>query len=109
MWAQFGKSAYAGAVASTRMSEEVAYNIVKAYVEGLKLQRPHGAVKGWDPVADYFKFAILFLPRSYSLRQRKGHRGSRFFPSTKYRNRLYESGNRRLKRLLFPPRRQRMS
>ncbi|ADE57818.1 MULTISPECIES: TAXI family TRAP transporter solute-binding subunit [Aminobacterium] len=55
----------AGAVASTRMSEEVAYNIVKAYVEGFEeVAAAYGAVKGWDPVADYFKFATedAFVP-----------------------------------------------
>lgn len=55
----------AGAVASTRMSEEVAYNLIKAYMEGIEeVAAAYAPIKGWDPVADYFKFASedAFIP-----------------------------------------------
>lgn len=48
----------AGAVATTAMSEETGYQIVKAYVEGFsEIEAAYGAVTGFDPVADYFKNA----------------------------------------------------
>jgi TRAP transporter TAXI family solute receptor len=48
----------AGAVATTAMSEEVAYKIVKAYYEGFdEVAAAYAPVKGFDPVADYFKYA----------------------------------------------------
>lgn len=48
----------AGAVATSEMSEEVAYQIVKAYVEGFsEIEAAYSPVKGFDPVADYFKNA----------------------------------------------------
>ncbi|MCD6183548.1 MAG: C4-dicarboxylate ABC transporter substrate-binding protein [Thermovirga sp.] len=46
-----------GAVASTRMSQEVAYKIIKAYVEGFEeVAAAYSGVRGWDPIADYFKY-----------------------------------------------------
>jgi hypothetical protein len=46
-----------GAVASTRMSQETAYKIIKAYVEGFEeVAAAYSGVKGWDPIADYFKY-----------------------------------------------------
>ena len=48
----------AGAVATAAMSEEVGYKIVKAYFEGFaEVASAYGPVKGFDPVADYFKYA----------------------------------------------------
>ena len=48
----------AGAVATSAMPEEVGYQIVKAYVEGFdEIASAYGPVKGFDPVADYFKNA----------------------------------------------------
>ena len=48
----------AGAVATAAMPEEVGYQIVKAYVEGFdEIVAAYGPVKGFDPVADYFKNA----------------------------------------------------
>lgn len=48
----------AGAVATTKMSEEIGYQIVKAYVEGFaEIEVAYSPVKGFDPVADYFKNA----------------------------------------------------
>lgn len=45
-----------GAVASSKMSEEVGYEIVKAYVEGLeKVAAAYAGIKGWDPIGDAFK------------------------------------------------------
>jgi len=46
-----------GAVASTLMSQETAYKIIKAYVEGFEeVAAAYSGVKGWDPIADYFKY-----------------------------------------------------
>lgn len=49
--------AIVGAVAPAGLlSEEDGYEIVKAYVEGFeKVAQAYGAIKGWDPVADYFQ------------------------------------------------------
>ncbi|WP_024822685.1 MULTISPECIES: TAXI family TRAP transporter solute-binding subunit [Aminobacterium] len=55
----------AGAVATADMSEEVAYNIIKSYMEGFEeVAAAYSPVKGWDPVADYFKYAPedAFIP-----------------------------------------------
>ncbi len=47
-----------GAVASVRMDQETAYQIVKAYTEGFELvAAAYSGVKGWDPISDYFKYA----------------------------------------------------
>jgi len=46
-----------GAMASRELPEDVAYRIVKSYVEGLaEVAASYPAVKGWDPVADLFKY-----------------------------------------------------
>ena len=46
-----------GAMASKNLPEEVVYNIVKAYAEGInEVAKSYSAVKGWDPVADFFKY-----------------------------------------------------
>jgi hypothetical protein len=46
-----------GAMASKDLPESVAYRIVKSYVEGLpEVAAAYPAVKGWDPVADLFKY-----------------------------------------------------
>lgn len=46
-----------GAMASKNLSESVVYHIVKSYVEGLdEVAASYSAVKGWDPVADLFKY-----------------------------------------------------
>ncbi|MCU0561151.1 MAG: TAXI family TRAP transporter solute-binding subunit [Desulfobacterales bacterium] len=46
-----------GAMASKDLPAEVAYKIVKSYVEGLpEVAAAYPAVKGWDPVADLFKY-----------------------------------------------------
>lgn len=46
-----------GAMASRELPESVAYRIVKSYVEGLpEVAAAYPAVKGWDPVADLFKY-----------------------------------------------------
>lgn len=46
-----------GAMASKELPEDVAYRIVKSYVEGLpEVAASYPAVKGWDPVADLFKY-----------------------------------------------------
>jgi TRAP transporter TAXI family solute receptor len=46
-----------GAMASKDLPEDVAYKIVKAYREGLEeVAASYPAVKGWDPVADLFKY-----------------------------------------------------
>jgi TRAP transporter TAXI family solute receptor len=46
-----------GAMASKEMPEDVAYRIVKSYVEGLpEVAASYPAVKGWDPVGDLFKY-----------------------------------------------------
>ena len=46
-----------GAMASKDLPEDVVYNIVKAYAEGLsEVAASYPAVKGWDPVADLFKY-----------------------------------------------------
>lgn len=45
-----------GAVASSNLSEEVGYEIVKAYVEGFKtVETAYRGVTGWDPIADAFR------------------------------------------------------
>lgn len=45
-----------GAIASSNLSEEVGYEIIKAYVEGFDtIQAAYSGVKGWDPVGDCFK------------------------------------------------------
>lgn len=46
-----------GAMASKDLPEDVVYNIVKAYAEGInEVAKSYSAVKGWDPVADLFKY-----------------------------------------------------
>jgi hypothetical protein len=46
-----------GAMASKNLPEDVVYKIVKSYAEGLsEVAASYSAVKGWDPVADLFKF-----------------------------------------------------
>jgi hypothetical protein len=46
-----------GAMASRELPEDVAYRIVKSYVEGLpEVAASYPAVKGWDPVGDLFKY-----------------------------------------------------
>jgi uncharacterized protein len=46
-----------GAMASKSLSEDVAYRIVKSYAEGIsEVAASYSAVKGWDPVADFFKY-----------------------------------------------------
>jgi TRAP transporter TAXI family solute receptor len=46
-----------GAMASKNLPEDVVYNIVKAYAEGInEVAKSYSAVKGWDPVADLFKY-----------------------------------------------------
>jgi hypothetical protein len=46
-----------GAMASKDLPESVAYRIIKSYVEGLpEVAASYPAVKGWDPVADLFKY-----------------------------------------------------
>jgi len=46
-----------GAMASKDLPESVVYRIVKSYAEGLaEVAASYGAVKGWDPVADLFKY-----------------------------------------------------
>jgi TRAP transporter TAXI family solute receptor len=46
-----------GAMASKDLPEDVAYKIVKAYREALEeVAASYPAVKGWDPVADLFKY-----------------------------------------------------
>ncbi|MDD3516364.1 MAG: TAXI family TRAP transporter solute-binding subunit [Synergistales bacterium] len=48
----------AGAVATSALPEEIGYQIVKAYVEGFdEIAAAYGPVKGFDPVADYFRNA----------------------------------------------------
>ncbi len=48
----------AGAVSTAAMPEEIGYQIVKAYVEGFdEIASAYGPIKGFDPVADYFKNA----------------------------------------------------
>ena len=48
----------AGAVATASLPEEVGYQIVKAYAENFdEIIAAYGPVKGFDPVADYFKNA----------------------------------------------------
>ncbi|HDP36445.1 MAG TPA: TAXI family TRAP transporter solute-binding subunit [Candidatus Atribacteria bacterium] len=45
-----------GAVASSNLSEEVGYEIVKAYVEGFEeVAAAYPGIRGWDPVGDVFK------------------------------------------------------
>lgn len=46
-----------GAMASKSLPEDVVYKIVKSYAEGLsEVAASYSAVKGWDPVADLFKY-----------------------------------------------------
>jgi hypothetical protein len=46
-----------GAMASKDLPEDVAYRIVKSYVDGLpEVAASYPAVKGWDPVRDLFKY-----------------------------------------------------
>ena len=47
-----------GAVASPKISQEQAYKMIKAYVDGFdQVAAAYSGVKGWDPVADYFTYA----------------------------------------------------
>lgn len=47
-----------GAVASPKITQEQAYRMIKAYVEGFdQVAAAYSGVKGWDPVKDYFKYA----------------------------------------------------
>jgi hypothetical protein len=46
-----------GAMAPKSLPEDVAYRIVKSYAEGIaEVAASYSAVKGWDPVADFFKY-----------------------------------------------------
>jgi TRAP transporter TAXI family solute receptor len=46
-----------GAMATRKLPEDVVYRIVKAYAQGLpEVIASYSAVKGWDPVADLFKY-----------------------------------------------------
>jgi TRAP transporter TAXI family solute receptor len=46
-----------GAMASKSLSEDVVYRIVKSYAQGIsEVAASYSAVKGWDPVADLFKY-----------------------------------------------------
>jgi hypothetical protein len=46
-----------GAMASKDLPEDVVYKIVKAYREGLdEVVASYPSVKGWDPIADMFKY-----------------------------------------------------
>jgi len=46
-----------GAMASKDLPEDVVYRIVKSYVEGQpEVAASYPAVKGWDPVADLFRY-----------------------------------------------------
>ncbi len=54
----YEEAAIAGGVATSKLSQEIGYKIVKAYYENLQdIQAAYGPAKGWDPIADYFKFA----------------------------------------------------
>jgi TRAP-type uncharacterized transport system substrate-binding protein len=54
----YEEAAIAGGIATTKISQEIGYKIVKAYYENLAdIQAAYGPAKGWDPIADYFKFA----------------------------------------------------
>lgn len=45
-----------GAIASSELSEEVGYKIVKAYVEDLEtVAAAYAPIKGWDPIRDSFR------------------------------------------------------
>lgn len=47
-----------GAVATPKLSQEVGYKIIKAYVKHFEeIAKAWPAVKGWDPVRDFFKYA----------------------------------------------------
>jgi TRAP transporter TAXI family solute receptor len=46
-----------GGVSTSKMSQEIGYKIVKAYYENLAdINAAYGPSKGWDPIADYFKY-----------------------------------------------------
>jgi len=54
----YEESAIAGGISSSKMSQEVGYKIVKAYYENLAdINAAYGPSKGWNPIADYFKYA----------------------------------------------------
>ncbi len=47
-----------GAVASSKLPQEVGYKIIKAYVKRFnEIAEAWPAIKGWDPVRDFFKYA----------------------------------------------------
>ncbi len=51
----YEESAVAGGVATSKLSQEIGYKIVKAYFENLAdINAAYGPSKGWDPIADYF-------------------------------------------------------
>ncbi|MCE5265066.1 MAG: TAXI family TRAP transporter solute-binding subunit [Deltaproteobacteria bacterium] len=46
-----------GAMASKNLPDDVVYNIVKSYYEGIaEVAASYPAVKGWNPVSDFFKY-----------------------------------------------------
>lgn len=48
----------AGGIATSQMSQEVGYQIVKAYYEALdEIHAAYAPSRGFDPIADYFKYA----------------------------------------------------
>lgn len=48
----------AGGVATSKLSQEVGYKIVKAYYEQLdEIHAAYAPARGFDPIADYFKYA----------------------------------------------------
>lgn len=54
----YEESAIAGGIATSKLSQEIGYTIVKAYFENLAdINAAYGPSKGWDPIADYFKYA----------------------------------------------------
>ena len=73
----FEEAAIAGGVATTKISQEVGYQIVKAYFAGLEdINNAYGPSRGWDPIADYFKYAgVESLPAHAGLVQFAKERG----------------------------------
>jgi uncharacterized protein len=46
-----------GAMASKNLPDDVVYNIVKSYAEGIaEVAASYPAVKGWNPISDFFKY-----------------------------------------------------
>ncbi len=73
----FEEAAIAGGVATTKISQEIGYQIVKAYFAGLEdINNAYGPSRGWDPIADYFKYAgVESLPAHAGLVQFAKERG----------------------------------